>query len=546
MVKIGGGLSVPIQVKRGIRQGCPMSGQLYALAIEPLLRLLRIKLSGILVSEKPGAEAIKLSAYADDITVMVRNGYDIQGLKEALKIYEGASSAKLNWEKTEALWCGSEGSSLPDLPENVKWGKSGFKFLGVYLGKDEYRMKNWEGLVEGVLVKLSKWKWLLPQLSYRGRVLIANNLIASTLWHKLMVLDPPRNIIDEIQKSLVKFFWTGQHWLKAAVLYLPVHEGGQGLIDIVSRVAVFRLQAAQRLLYHQHQQWMDVACALLHKYRRMGLDKQLFVMSLGGVHLDGLTVFYQSVLQSWQTLSFSREWDGSNQWVYDEPLFFNPLISVELLCSDTVRSAMLKAGVSKICHLRRGLNWISAEELAQKMGFRSERFIKKLLYDLEEAFPAPVRLFMKTAPVENCNAGINIHFPELHVSIKKEDWLEDDKKLLSMDTPELNIFSILSRQTLYRACVKTINYQHLKNVRDSKWTMMFESGSSPKGSWWSLYKRPIEKRVGDLQWRIVHGILATNRHKVLLKVSDDEGCPFCQVPETVYHLFIECTRLEQI
>ncbi len=60
MAKIGGGLSVPIQVKRGIRQGCPMSGQLYALAIEPLLCLLRNKLSGILVSEKPEAEAIKL------------------------------------------------------------------------------------------------------------------------------------------------------------------------------------------------------------------------------------------------------------------------------------------------------------------------------------------------------------------------------------------------------------------------------------------------------------------------------------------------------
>ncbi len=175
----------------------------------------------------------------------------------------------------------------------------------MYLGKDEYRMNNWEGLVEGVLVKLSKWTWLLPQLSYRGRVLIANNLIASTLWHKLMVLDPPRNIIDEFQKSLVKLFWTGQHWLKDAVLYLPAHEGGQGLIDIVSRVAVFRLQAAQRLLYHhQHQQWMDVACALLRKYRRMGLDKQLFVMSLGRVHLDGLTVFYQSVLQSWQITGY--------------------------------------------------------------------------------------------------------------------------------------------------------------------------------------------------------------------------------------------------
>ncbi len=278
----------------------------------------------------------------------------------------------------------------------------------------------------------------------------------------------------------------------------------------------------------------------------MGLDKQLFVMSLGGVALEGLTVFYQSVLQAWQTLSFSREWDGSNQWVYEEPLFFNPLISVELLCSAMVRLAMLKAGVSKICHLRRGLSWISEEELAQQMGFRSERFIKKLLYDLEEALPVSIRDYMKVFPVDNCNAGGNAHFPELHVSIKKEDWQEDDRKLLSMDTPELNLFSILSRQTLYRACVKTINYQHLKNVRDIKWTTVFESGSSLKGSLRSLYKRPIEKRVGDLQWRIVHGILATNRHKALLKVSDDEGCPFCWVSETVFHLFIECPRLEQI
>lgn len=385
-----------------------------------LLCLLRTKLTGLLVSEKPEAEAIKLSAYADDITFMVRNAHDVQVLKEALKIYEGASSAKLNWQKTEALWYGSEGSSLPELPENVKWGKSGIKFLGVYLGKNEYWMKNWEGLVEGVLVKLSKLKWLLPQLSYRGRVLIANNLIASTLWHKLMVLDPPRNIIEGIQKTLVKFFCSGQHWLKAAVLYLPTYEGGQGLIDICSRTAVFHLQVAQRLLYYQHQQWMDVACALLRKNGRIGLDKQLFVMSLGGVALEGLTVFYQSVLQVWQTLSFSREWEESNQWVYEEPLFFNPLISVEVLCSATIRSAMLKAGISKICHLRRGLDWISAEELAHKVGFRSERLIKRMLDDLEEALPVPIRDFMKVSPVENCDAGDNANFPELYVSIKKK------------------------------------------------------------------------------------------------------------------------------
>jgi len=46
MVKIGGTLSRPIPNLRGIRQGCPLSGQLYSLAIEPLLFRLRDRLSG--------------------------------------------------------------------------------------------------------------------------------------------------------------------------------------------------------------------------------------------------------------------------------------------------------------------------------------------------------------------------------------------------------------------------------------------------------------------------------------------------------------------
>lgn len=177
----------------------------------------------------------------------------MQCLEESLEIYGKLSSAKLNWEKTEALWFGSNSNhifNLPKLPKNVKCNKTGFKYLGVFLGNDDFEKKNWEGLVDRVHAKLSKWKWLLPQLSYRGRVLIANNLIASTLWHKFMVLDPPMVLIREIQKMLVDFFWSGQHWLKPAMLYLPVHEGGQGLIDIKARLATFRLMAVQRLLYH--------------------------------------------------------------------------------------------------------------------------------------------------------------------------------------------------------------------------------------------------------------------------------------------------------
>lgn len=106
MVKIGGGLSRPISVTRGIRQGCPLSGQLYSIVIEPLLCKLREKLSGFSIPgflKNPGTV---LSAYADDITVFVNNVQDVNDLSDALNVYEKASSAKVNWDKSEALWVG--------------------------------------------------------------------------------------------------------------------------------------------------------------------------------------------------------------------------------------------------------------------------------------------------------------------------------------------------------------------------------------------------------------------------------------------------------
>ena len=78
--------------------------------------------------------------------------------------------------------------------------------LGVFLGSEGFREKNWEGVKEKVCVRLSKWKWLLPQLSYRGRALVAGSLVASTLWHRLTALTPPRGLLDEIQRAILDFF----------------------------------------------------------------------------------------------------------------------------------------------------------------------------------------------------------------------------------------------------------------------------------------------------------------------------------------------------
>jgi len=413
ILKIGGGLSKPISMLKGIRQGCPLSGQLYALAVEPLLCLLRKELSGVNIDEK--CNGVKLIAYADDITVFVKDQRDVDVVIYSISIYEKASSARMNWSKTEAFWCNDKEKhcnviTKPIIPGNVKWEKEGFKFLGIFLGSEFYQRKNWEGIKDKIYNRLSKWNWILPQLSYRGRVLVANNLAASTLWHKLIVLNPPEELIREIQRMLVNFFWNGQHWLREAVLYLPLSEGGQGLMDLKSKVASFRLQIAQRILYSQPQNWINIACALLKRVGRMNLDKHLFLMNLKEVDFNGLTSFYASVFNVWQIFMVKRELsEVTYDWVLEEPLIFNPLFSNGMIQSKGISASFVKAGICKIGHLRIWHKWITAEELALNVGIHSVRTVEHFLTEIQEyvmALPLLEERVEKVFP--SIRVGINV------------------------------------------------------------------------------------------------------------------------------------------
>lgn len=117
------------------------------------------------------------------------------------------------------------------------------------------------------------------------------------------------------------------------------------------------------------------------------------------------------------------------------------------------------------------------------------------------------------------------------------------KILYCLLKPQLDSFESAGKKALYVICVKVTNAHLLLGVTSSKWTDFFGVDISPKGSWRSLYKCPIDKRTGDLQWRIVHGAIATNRHVVHLNPNVGVGCPFCSENETIFHLFVQCVRL---
>ncbi len=98
-------------------------------------------------------------------------------------------------------------------------------------------MLNVEGAFEKVKGRLDKWNLLVPKMSYKGRLLIIHNLVASTLWHRLSCIDPPVDRLFKIQSCLVDLFWDKLHWVpKVFFTFLKKKEGLDRCINKVEQL----------------------------------------------------------------------------------------------------------------------------------------------------------------------------------------------------------------------------------------------------------------------------------------------------------------------
>lgn len=105
-VKVNGWLTKFINVDHGLRQDCALSMLLYILTAEIL---------AIHIRENPRIQGIRplynhkvrLSQYADDTTLLLKNDQSVIETFNTLHLYERASGAKVNKEKCQGHWSGS-------------------------------------------------------------------------------------------------------------------------------------------------------------------------------------------------------------------------------------------------------------------------------------------------------------------------------------------------------------------------------------------------------------------------------------------------------
>ena len=118
------------KITRSARQGCPISPLLYILQIEPLACTLRKdkEVKGIIL---PNNSEVKVSMFADDTQLFLKDELSIINSMNILSTFEEASGSKINLRKTIGIYIGGWKNKNPEYT-NITWSKTCVKTLRIY------------------------------------------------------------------------------------------------------------------------------------------------------------------------------------------------------------------------------------------------------------------------------------------------------------------------------------------------------------------------------------------------------------------------------
>jgi len=147
----------------------------------------------------------KISQYADT-TLLLAHDNSIKNAFKIFQAYKEPSRAQINLQKCKGLWSGSY-RTRNDSPTPFEWTNTSLvdKLLGLYVGNTDCTNQNLESKIQKLRNITAAWRH--RDLSLKGRALVINGLLTSTLWYLATNIHFQSWAIQETEDIIHTFLW---------------------------------------------------------------------------------------------------------------------------------------------------------------------------------------------------------------------------------------------------------------------------------------------------------------------------------------------------
>ena len=494
-----GHASTFFSLQRGVRQGCPLSGVLFVLGIELLSR--SIKNDPTIKGTQVNKQELKISQYADDTTVFVRDLDSVTSLLKVLNDFKEPSGLEINTTKTEAMWLG-EWKDRTDEPFGFKWPKEPVSALGVFFS---YNQESANRLNFGKkLLNLQKTlnTWQRRNLTLYGKINIVKTLGISKLIYSASVLPVPDHYIQEINKLIFNFIWAGKPpKIKRNTIIGKKKDGGLKMCDFKIMEKALKIAWIDRIQDESQASWKIIPNQFFHKNGGLAfLTKCNFATSTLDLD-DKLPISYKKVLDYWCEFKISTGSDSKSN-PKNEIVWNNRKILVEK--KPVFYQAWYDAGITKISDiLNENQDFLKWHEFAIKL---------------------------------NLNVPFTTYYGLVNAIPKK--WKANLRNPIPNDTHDTTVNS-LKTSSIYSSLLNTVF------VPPTAETTILRHGfteSTIQNVYLMPFKVTNEVKIIMFQYKVIHNVLPTRDTLYRDRISESPLCNLCNTEEqTLHHLLINCT-----
>jgi hypothetical protein len=499
-ILINGRIVKGFMVKRGVKQGDALSCILFIMCMEPLLRNIEINPNiAPIHSAMLNCTLPKTYGYADDISPMTAS--DEGTLNAIFEEYERLSKLSglvLNAEKTELMRIGGNNRkrrySVKYLSKNISLETvKKVKINGIIFQNNPESIV--ETNVEAIMGKIERHlkSWSRRSLSTLGKILICKTFGISQVIYLMQSIRIQECHIKRINALLFKFIWN-RHFqaakaperIKREIMFTPIKKGGYGMLDIAELDKSLKLKMFGRLTCTNHP---------FLKIVKDRLNRSFFEPRCG-ISIEEPTNFAMEILREERLKLWENRALGTSADFMGEIRATNIFDVLNSNGRNSLAYFML------VRNRKRRIGQLSMDDLRTIIRFidRSKRAMIELAVSLN--------LGMRTSIWDTVFIGGRF------------------KKIQLCSTQELrqNSNSLLITQFKIGLTLE-------ENVCKS-WLLKISKLSSV--------------RHREIILRILHGDVYTQERIARFGLSDNVGCPRCDLVEDLDHKFFDCNYVKRI